>query len=61
MQEVVDLRVVTALQHLSQLLDLDVASVVHVEVLEGLAERLSHVDLAFVVHGDDELVEVYLP
>lgn len=60
MQEVVYLCVVAAFQHLSQLVNLDVASVVHVEVLEGLAQRFAHVDLALVVHCNNKLVEVYL-
>lgn len=59
-EEVLHFGLVAALQHLSQLLQLDVAGVVDVEVLEGFSQGLPEVELAPVVHGDDELVEIDL-
>ena len=59
-KKVLDLCLVPALQHLPQFLHLNEASVVDVEVIKGLVERLPQVKLAPIVHGDDEFIEIYL-
>jgi hypothetical protein len=49
---------ISAFQHFPQLTDLDEASMVNVEVFESFTERLAKIDLAFIVHSDDELIEI---
>ena len=59
-KKVLDFCLVSALEHFPQLFKLDEAGVVDVEVVEGFVEGLPEVEFAFIVHGDDELIEIYL-